>query len=195
MLQRVELFGNNIAHPSSKRETRLLRGIVIHAKHVPDIDATSMETLHELAHDYQKRGVILTFVKLRKALNHSLVRAGILPKYAPDINYPTQLRSVQLTSSYHITSPHLHAHNTSPPLSSSFLIPFSPLEQSRVFDTIDAAIDFIFNLTLGVAATVPTPPSVVHRASLLEEADGLPRSDEDLDEQVMDDETTVPLEI
>jgi len=44
------------------------------------MDATAVTTLYEMAHDYEKRRIVLTFVKLKAELVETLQRGHVLPK-------------------------------------------------------------------------------------------------------------------
>jgi len=123
ILQRVEIFGTHMAHPSAKRETRQLRGLVLHVKHVPEMDATAVTTLYEMAHDYEKRHVVLTFVKLKPELLETLQRGHVLPAFPL---------------------------STVPPTS----------KQTRNFDKIDDAVQFIQQQQSDMEASIPNQETI-----------------------------------
>ena len=80
LFSRIERLGDPKAHPAVARSSAVkeTKAIVIHARNILTMDASAIQVLHEMMHDYQTRGVIVVFVKLRDNLIEPFLRAGIL---------------------------------------------------------------------------------------------------------------------
>ncbi|KAL6051590.1 Sulfate transporter [Balamuthia mandrillaris] len=82
MFSRFERFGDMTALPvssengeESKRPP--LQAIIIDARDVHEMDASAIQVVAEMAHDYRERSIILCFVKLRKKLQELFLLSGI----------------------------------------------------------------------------------------------------------------------
>lgn len=80
LFSRIERLGDPKAHPSVTRSKAMepTKAIVIHARNILTMDASAIQVLHEMMHDYDRRGVTVVFVKLRETLLEPFLRAGIL---------------------------------------------------------------------------------------------------------------------
>ncbi|EGG15105.1 RNA recognition motif-containing protein RRM [Cavenderia fasciculata] len=77
ILFRIENMGSASSHPSElKEEDEPLRGVIFDMRSIPVVDASSLQTLHEMVSSYRKRGVIVCFIKLRDSLKVTFLRAG-----------------------------------------------------------------------------------------------------------------------
>lgn len=80
LFSRIERLGDPKAHPAVARSVALkpTEAIIIHARNIISMDASAIQVLHEMMHDYHKRDVIVVFVKLRPSLIEPFIRAGII---------------------------------------------------------------------------------------------------------------------
>ena len=78
MFKRIELFGNHHAHPTSNPvHSGNFHNLILHCKYITEMDPSASAVLAEMAVDYEKRGVRVRFVKLRKELKERLERTGM----------------------------------------------------------------------------------------------------------------------
>jgi len=80
MFKRIEMFGRQDAHfaDETKKGGVPTKAIIIHAKNIQDMDASAMQVMVEMIHDYEKRHIFVCFVKLKTSLLKYFFRAGIL---------------------------------------------------------------------------------------------------------------------
>lgn len=80
LFSRIERLGDPKAHPALARSASLkpTEAIIIHSRNILTMDASAIQVLHEMMHDYDQRGVLVVFVKLRENLIEPFLRAGIL---------------------------------------------------------------------------------------------------------------------
>jgi len=78
MFSRLERLGSYDAHPSTHADIPTMKGLVIHAENLLEMDATAICALREMIDDYKTRGVIVCFVKLPQEVRRELNKAGVI---------------------------------------------------------------------------------------------------------------------
>ena len=76
--RRIEYFGNVVSHPSEPVKPLALKGIIFDLTAVTSIDSSASQVIKEIIDDYNKRGVPVYIVKLRRSLYETFVAAGII---------------------------------------------------------------------------------------------------------------------
>ena len=76
--RRIEYFGNVVSHPSEPVKPLALKGIVFDLTAVTSIDTSASQVIKEIIEDYNKRGVRVYIVRLRRNLYETCVAAGII---------------------------------------------------------------------------------------------------------------------
>jgi len=102
MFKRIEIFGRKDAHPADEgRKGDVPTGaIIIHAKNIQDVDASAMQIMFEMIHEYQKRNVFVSFVKLKPGLLKYFFRAGILNSVSGDRLFSSMEEAVKFVRIY-----------------------------------------------------------------------------------------------
>jgi len=102
IFKRIEIFGRKDAHPADegKKGDVPTGAIIIHAKNIQDIDASAMQIMFEMIHEYQKRNVFVSFVKLKPGLLKYFFRAGILNSVSGDRLFSSMEEAVKYVRVY-----------------------------------------------------------------------------------------------
>ncbi|EFA79334.1 RNA recognition motif-containing protein RRM [Heterostelium album PN500] len=88
ILFRIEKLGSAMAHPSEAEGGQTpLKGVVFDMRNIPVIDASSIQILHEIVSNYEKRDIIVTFVKLKDSLKTMFLRGGFYDLIGTDRFY------------------------------------------------------------------------------------------------------------
>lgn len=81
---RIERLGDPKAHPAEDEKDMSLRALIIHASNIPSMDASSIQIIAEMVQDYEKRDVIVCWVKLKEHLKKPFMRAGLITDVGGD---------------------------------------------------------------------------------------------------------------
>jgi MFS superfamily sulfate permease-like transporter len=76
---RIERLGDPKAHPGERtKDLPRVRAVIIHARNIISMDASAIQTVEEMVHDYHNRNVLVCWVKLRQILKERFIRVGLL---------------------------------------------------------------------------------------------------------------------
>eukprot|EP01120_Amphizonella_sp_Union-15-10_P010865 TRINITY_DN4503_c0_g1_i1.p1 TRINITY_DN4503_c0_g1~~TRINITY_DN4503_c0_g1_i1.p1 ORF type:complete len:652 (-),score=114.26 TRINITY_DN4503_c0_g1_i1:35-1990(-) len=80
MLFKIEKLGSATAHPTEANFVKPpeTKAVLLHVKYATDVDSSALETLHEMAHAYEHRGIYFGFIKLLPHLVSPFLAAGIV---------------------------------------------------------------------------------------------------------------------
>lgn len=78
LLLRIERLGDIKAHPADQENPQSLHTIIIHASNIPSMDASAIQLIEELVHDYKLREINVVWVKLRDSIKKPFILSGIM---------------------------------------------------------------------------------------------------------------------
>jgi len=84
MFTRLEGLGSHKIHPADKVfKVAPLKGIIIDAKNIPHIDPSALQILVEMCEDYEKREILVCFVKLKEHHQKGFLLSGLMKMIGP----------------------------------------------------------------------------------------------------------------
>jgi len=89
MFSRLENLGHHLAHPTEEKSLRPLAGIIIHARHIEEMDLSAIQTISEMMAGYESRKIFVCFVKLQGNLTRQFLSYGIIGSLGGDRLFDT----------------------------------------------------------------------------------------------------------
>eukprot|EP01119_Soliformovum_irregulare_P021838 TRINITY_DN7345_c0_g1_i2.p1 TRINITY_DN7345_c0_g1~~TRINITY_DN7345_c0_g1_i2.p1 ORF type:complete len:373 (+),score=133.47 TRINITY_DN7345_c0_g1_i2:1199-2317(+) len=77
MISRIEKLGSHVIHPGEDLLTTELKGVVLIAKNISEMDVSAVQVIHEMVESYHARHIPFTFVELPDQFRKIFKEAGI----------------------------------------------------------------------------------------------------------------------
>jgi len=110
MIARIERLGSHTLHPGEDRIDFKLKGVVIFAKNISDIDCSALQILHEMSESYHHRNVQMCFAKLPEKLISVFKTAGIIHAGNDHTTFDTIHEAVEYINSVEDTQTGNNSH-------------------------------------------------------------------------------------
>ncbi|GAM27411.1 hypothetical protein SAMD00019534_105870 [Acytostelium subglobosum LB1] len=95
ILYRIENMGKATAHPSETKDDQApLKGVVFDMRNVPQIDPSSIQMVYEIVANYEKRNIVVCFVKLKENIKRMFLRGGLYDLIGVDQFYSSNHEAV-----------------------------------------------------------------------------------------------------